>query len=178
MNIDTIPLPLRATTKEIRRLCDELEAIVGKDPQRVGEIRQPYSTQPDCSLDDADLVDFAQLLIKERDKRNCHFRNIEFFDPSWSILLDLFVNQLLGRNVSVSSLCIAAGVPPTTALRYISSLTSTEVLLRIQDPHDARRVYMRLCDGVIATIKTYLRETLSARLAFDARYAAPNQRGR
>jgi hypothetical protein len=166
VDIDNVPLPLRATTQEIRRLCDELELMVGKPRSAMYDIRLPYSSLPPPQLDDKNLADFAELLIKERDKRGRHFKDIEFFDPSWSILLDLFVNQYRGIDVSVSSLCIAARVPPTTALRYISFLTSTEVLIRVQDPQDARRVFLRLPDAVVGSLRAYLQEIFSARSAF------------
>jgi hypothetical protein len=39
-----------------------------------------------------------------------------FADPGWDILLDLYAARQEGKQVSVSSLCIAAAVPPTTAL--------------------------------------------------------------
>ena len=38
-------------------------------------------------------------------------------DPAWDMLLDLYAARLEGRRVSVSSLCIAAAVPPTSISR-------------------------------------------------------------
>src|SRR5690606_24209072 len=46
-----------------------------------------------------------------------------FADPAWDMLLDLFAARLEQERVSVSSLCIASAVPPTTALRWIRTLT-------------------------------------------------------
>ena len=63
--------------------------------------------------------------------------------------------RLEGRNVSVSSLCIAASVPPTTALRWITAMTESGMLLRQQDPADARRVFIILSDEVTAKLNAY-----------------------
>lgn len=87
-----------------------------------------------------------------------------FADPGWDILLDLFAAQDEGREVSVSSLCIAAAVPPTTALRWIGNMTEAGYLVRRQDPHDARRVYIELSEAMSAKLKDYF-ETIGDRAA-------------
>lgn len=63
------------------------------------------------------------------------------------MILDLMAARLSGQRVSVSSLCIAAAVPPTTALRWIRQLTERGVFARIDDPADGRRVFIELTDN-------------------------------
>ncbi|SER76833.1 MarR family transcriptional regulator [Sphingobium sp. YR768] len=67
-----------------------------------------------------------------------------FADPAWDMLLDLFAARLEQERVSVSSLCIAAAVPPTTALRWIRILTDKGLVERQADPLDGRRVFIAL----------------------------------
>nr|WP_230461351.1 winged helix DNA-binding protein [Sphingobium sp. CAP-1] len=67
-----------------------------------------------------------------------------FADPAWDMLLDLLAAKLEQERVSVSSLCIAAAVPPTTALRWIRTLTDKGLVKRHADPHDGRRVFIAL----------------------------------
>ena len=67
-----------------------------------------------------------------------------FADPAWDMLLDLLAARLEQERVSVSSLCIAAAVPPTTALRWIRTLTDQGLVQRHADPHDGRRVFISL----------------------------------
>src|SRR3546814_4614981 len=62
------------------------------------------------------------------------------------MLLDLMAAHLSGQRVSVSSLCIAAAVPATTALRWIRALTAHGLFLRQADPSDGRRVFIALSD--------------------------------
>lgn len=69
-----------------------------------------------------------------------------FADPAWDMLLDLLAARLDGERVSVSSLCIAAAVPPTTALRWIRTLTDQALVVRHADPLDGRRVFIQLAD--------------------------------
>ncbi|MBA4091530.1 MULTISPECIES: winged helix DNA-binding protein [Sphingomonadaceae] len=67
-----------------------------------------------------------------------------FADPAWDMMLDLLAARLDHERVSVSSLCIAAAVPPTTALRWIRTLTDKGLVERHADPHDGRRVFIAL----------------------------------
>ncbi len=92
------------------------------------------------------VVDGAALreIIKIRRMRDNHFKAELFADPAWDILLDLMAARLEEKTVSVSSLCIAAAVPPTTALRWITAMTQSGMLVRRMDPDDARRVFIEL----------------------------------
>jgi DNA-binding MarR family transcriptional regulator len=63
------------------------------------------------------------------------------------MLLDLMAARLERIQVSVSSLCIAACVPPTTALRWIKMMTDQGLFERVADPVDGRRIFIRLSDS-------------------------------
>ncbi len=95
--------------------------------------------------------------IKLRRMREQHFPADLFADPGWDILLDLYAAKLEGKSVSVSSLCIAAAVPPTTALRWITSMTERGALVRRQDPNDARRVFIELSEDSEDRLRAYFR---------------------
>jgi hypothetical protein len=97
-------------------------------------------------------------LIKLRRMREQHFPDGLFADPGWDILLDLFAAKLEGRSVSVSSLCIAAAVPPTTGLRWITTMTEHGALIRRQDPNDARRVFIELSPDSEERLRRFFRE--------------------
>jgi DNA-binding MarR family transcriptional regulator len=73
------------------------------------------------------------------------------------MLLDLTAAQLEGKPVPVSSLCIAAAVPTTTALRWIRSLSEAGLFERRVDPSDARRTYINLSSDAASAMLGYLR---------------------
>ncbi len=83
-------------------------------------------------------------LIRARRMRDNHFAGALFADPGWDMLLDLFAAELEHRRVSVSSLCIAAAVPGTTALRWIANMVDLGLFERQADPLDRRRAYIVL----------------------------------
>jgi DNA-binding MarR family transcriptional regulator len=90
--------------------------------------------------------------IRARRQRERFFAPSLFADPAWDILLDLAAARLEGRLVSVSSLCIAAAVPTTTALRWVKNLLDIGLLVRSDDPADARRAFITLAPATAATM--------------------------
>ena len=97
-------------------------------------------------------------LIKARRSRSRFFRNDLFADPAWDILLDLSRAELEGHRISVSSLCGAAAVPATTALRWINTLANEDMLTRRADPLDGRRVFVELTQSASSSMRRYLFE--------------------
>jgi DNA-binding transcriptional ArsR family regulator len=87
-----------------------------------------------------------RALLRARRMRDQFLPGDLFADPAWDMILDLLAARLAGQRVSVSSLCIAASVPPTTALRWIRQLTERGILSRIDDPEDGRRVFIDLTE--------------------------------
>lgn len=79
-----------------------------------------------------------------------------FADPAWDMLLDLMAARIEGTRVPVSSLCIAASVPPTTALRWIKTMTDRGLFVRVADQFDARRVFIELSDSAAQGMRDYL----------------------
>jgi len=102
---------------------------------------------------DAPLV---RAILRLRRLRGLHFEPALFADPAWDILLDLAAARIEGRMVAVSSLCIAAAVPATTALRWISQMTEQGLLVRHPDTHDGRRVFIALADDSATAMDAYL----------------------
>lgn len=90
--------------------------------------------------------------IKARRIRETFFPAGLFADPAWDILLDLGAARREGRQVSVSSLCIAAAVPTTTALRWIKSMVDSGMLVRRADRSDARRAFIELAPATSETL--------------------------
>jgi hypothetical protein len=88
-------------------------------------------------------VQLAHHIYRARRERERHFPNL-MADPAWDLLLDLFIAGEEHRRVSVTSACIAAAVPATTALRWIGILTKQGLIERNVDPDDGRKTYLSL----------------------------------
>ena len=74
----------------------------------------------------------------------------------WDMLLDLYIQEQSGKEVSVSSLCIAAHVPSTTALRYVAIMEERGWFVREEDDVDKRRTFLRLSSLGKEAMATYL----------------------
>lgn len=135
---------INALSAEAGRIADQLAQLA--DAQR----EMAVGTRP------VDAVMIRRLLRLRRD-RDRYFPAELFADPAWDMLLDLTAAQLEGKLVPVSSLCIAAAVPTTTALRWVRSLTEAGLLERQIDPTDARRNHIRLSDDASSAMLAYLR---------------------
>ena len=104
---------------------------------------------------DSNTVDHIKEIIKARRSRSNYFRGDLFADPAWDILLHLARAELEGQRVSVTGLCSAASVPPTTALRWITTLLDEGVLARRMDPLDARRKFVELTHSASVSMQQY-----------------------
>jgi hypothetical protein len=86
----------------------------------------------------------VRQIIANRQARARFFDPALFGDPAWDMLLDLTAAHGEGAQVSVTSLCIAAGVPATTALRWLTQMVESGIFIRVPDPADKRRAFMGL----------------------------------
>lgn len=82
--------------------------------------------------------------------------SLSFGEPIWDMLLDLYISESIGRKISVSSLCLAAHVPQTTALRYLGEMLDAHLVLRVDDPRDLRRSFVELSDDAFELLTRLL----------------------
>ncbi len=126
---------------------DRIEMLIsGMGIGEIGERERPASWTPGagpCSFPEA-RARLVRRVIRRRRRREKLFAPDIFADPAWDMLLDLYAATLESGSVSVSSLCIAAAVPATTALRWITALTDARLFERVADPNDGRRIFIRL----------------------------------
>ena len=103
-------------------------------------------------------ADTVRSIIRARRLRSRFFSEELFADPAWDMLLDLLQAEIAQLRVPVSSLCIAAAVPATTALRWIKTMTEQGLFVRRADPHDGRRVFVELSPAASQAMRRYFAE--------------------
>lgn len=79
-----------------------------------------------------------------------------FGEPAWDMLLDLYIAKHTGKRISVSSLCAAASVPATTAIRWINIMVDKGLVSRDDDRTDGRRVFIELTDQANCILRDLL----------------------
>jgi DNA-binding MarR family transcriptional regulator len=100
----------------------------------------------------------VRAVIRARRLRSRYFSDDIFADPAWDMLLDLLQAEIAQHRVPVSSLCIAAAVPATTALRWIRTMTEADLFRRRADPHDGRRIFVELSPSASKAMRQYFAE--------------------
>ena len=162
---DAEQVRLRRLNEEVARIAETLARLTrGEGDPRyadrgsgaVGEPATGYRGPPIAS-DTAEVTarDIREM-IRARRLRDQYFGSGLFEDPAWDMMLDLFAAELERAQVSVSSLCIAAAVAPTTALRWISRMTEAGLFERQPDPFDRRRAFLGLSDRASLGMRTYM----------------------
>ena len=148
---DLKPEQLLRLSTEVSRVAGTLARLSG-DASRVPERSVGDGDEPEVSAERVNSV------IRARRMRGRFLPDELFADPAWDMLLDLLQAELLQHRVAVSSLCAAAAVPPTTALRWLSTLVAKGMVVRVPDPMDARRVFVELAPGTSAALRRYFAE--------------------
>ncbi len=156
-------------SQRLRRLADEVSRIAralslissnsigNKMSGQVNDMQLAFKAEP-MALEFAPDVPSApdiRRLIRLRRLRDNFFDSALFADPAWDMLLDLMAARIEQDRVAVSSLCIAAAVPPTTALRWIKAMTDHGLFERHADPDDGRRIFIRLSEAAALAMGRY-----------------------
>jgi DNA-binding MarR family transcriptional regulator len=119
-------------------------AASGHDASRERPLRQARDAQ------------FVRSIIRARALRREIFNPDLFADPAWDMLLELYALTCEGGRISVSKLSFAAEVPATTALRWIDKLDAEGLVVRFEDPLDARRIWISLSDSGYSAMECFV----------------------
>lgn len=114
---------------------------LGSALKLVDELAGPPQPAPQDQPITEQLV---RSLLRLRRNRDRFFKSELFADPAWDMLLELYACDLGQQRISISSLCVGAAVPATTALRWISTLEQERLVERRPDPTDGRRFFIQL----------------------------------
>ncbi|MEP7222093.1 MAG: MarR family winged helix-turn-helix transcriptional regulator [Novosphingobium sp.] len=110
--------------------------------------------------DETNWADLARAQYRDRRLRGQLFEDAALFgEPAWDLLLDLFIAARERKQVPVTSACIGAAVPTTTALRWLTVLEAQGLVIRENDASDARRVFVRLSSDAYARMTEYFRRS-------------------
>lgn len=147
---------LNRIAEEMRRLADRISQ--GRLSEPDGDVRLPGQ-----QWNDGRLARIAEAIYRDRRNR-AKVLGVEFGEPQWDILLDLFIQAVRSNRVSVTSACIAADVPPSTALRALDQLAGAGMVARKEDVEDRRRVWVSLTPKGIRAMRSFLRNSELAAL--------------
>ena len=147
---------LARLNEEVARIAALLAGLVESEANAAATVddrRGGYGAEPsDAPVDPA----IIRQTIRARRLRGQFVDARLIEDPGWDMLLDLFASELERGQVSVSSLCIAATVAPTTALRWITRMAAAGLFVRVADAGDRRRAFLTLTPAASAAMRGYV----------------------
>lgn len=149
--LDRISLPADGSAQNLNNTAHRGSG--GTQPVAKGgqsPIRPAHAALPDPGV--------VRRIIAARQARAKFFEIELFADPAWDMLLDLTAAHGEHAHGSVTSLCIASGVPATTALRWIRQLVESGVFERIEDSSDKRRAFIALSQSSLVAMGRYFAE--------------------
>lgn len=169
--LDAIDKSLALTTGEVQRQVEVIARAVIKLGQRLHRIsndsalvepelssssRTEISSAAEPDIDNGEVIATLRSLINSRRLRDRFFRDARFGEPAWDILLDLALAWFEKKSVSASSVCIASGVPMSTAMRWINEMVEVKLIERWIDPTDGRRNLVQIAPATRLAMLHYI----------------------
>ena len=166
--LDALSRSAALTADDVQRQVEIIARAAIRLGQRLNSINHSTSTSPifrerddpvldeGSSLDVASTVGVLRRIIRERRVRERYFNEVRFGEPAWDIILDLTLAWFENKTVAVSSLCIASGVPMSTAMRWINDMIEAGTIDRWIDPADGRRTLVRITPATRDAMLRYL----------------------
>lgn len=128
--------PLRLPKADIEALGRVLE-----------HIRHAFSEQtPTVPSGGLKPLLLAEEIYRGRRIRDDTFRDLDFSDPRWDMLLGLFIADARGQKILLSGAYGLAAAPATTGMRHLTALVESGIVRRINDESDSRSTVVCLTD--------------------------------
>jgi len=149
-----------------RQVADMAQGLAALADRLVGQ--SPPAV--DSGISEADCVALLETQFRVRRLRGRHLPGLALGEPAWDMLLDLSVASYWRRETSVTSLCIAADVPSTTALRWISSMTKAGLIERRPCQRDGRRSFLAIAPETYQAMLALAADAIRTEQRVLARY--------
>ncbi len=109
-----------------------------------------------------ELLAIARSEAKRRADRRALFSAFDVLsDPAWDILLELYIAGLSGSGLYASVVGAEAGIPQSTALRWLTVLEKAGLVRRHLDPFDKRRQWVGVTPRARSLMEKHFTRSLS-----------------
>lgn len=102
----------------------------------------------------------VRSIIAARNLR-AEYLGVALGEAGWAILLELFALRLEGRQIAMTPLAAASGLPETTAHACVGRMLDQGMLVRRSDQVNTRTALIELSDEAADRMHDYLKAALS-----------------
>lgn len=138
----------------IRDLTAKLSAVAEEFTGRAERVTGDAEARP--TRDQADRLALVRLLLAQRRRRRDFLPEELFHEPAWDMLLSLYLAWHEGQTMNVKTLVGTSDAPVTTSQRWIDHLAKLNLVTRVVDPADRRRIEVTLSGSGLQAIDDYL----------------------
>ncbi|MEO9470209.1 hypothetical protein [Parasphingorhabdus sp.] len=89
-------------------------------------ISNPQPDQP--KAENRPIADLAKLILNQNRKRHRFLPQMEWGEPSWYILLDLFVSEVDGDETGLKAVAHRNNIPESTTRRYVELMIDRNLI--------------------------------------------------
>lgn len=153
---DFSPAQMRQLGATLIKLADSVDQM-----WRPENVRSSYHWITSAGQIERNALGLAKVAMRLRTiaKNRTKYIASDFLgEPYWEMLVELFIQFAGGAKVSTKSLCLASGVPDTTALRMIDNLECACLVDRSASPVDRRVTLVGLTRQGVVAVGSILRE--------------------
>lgn len=144
---------------EMARLGEKLLRVA--EELKGGATRASMPPEVRDMLDDTALAAIARSIFRARQRRQRQFSPRILGEPGWDMLLELFIHKALDAPLSTKSLCLAAGVPRSTALRMMRQLEEEGLLHRSRSDADKRIATVEMTPHGFSLMRLYVTDGIT-----------------
>lgn len=135
---------------------DPVQATAAPLAANAFSVSRPSGAHPVARAGVSGRSERIRAMLREHKVRARIFRGSALVDTGWNMLLDLMLAHLEGRQIYLSSLCVASGQPITNGKRRVAQLIADGLVQRENDRADRRRVLVSLTHSGLERLAAYL----------------------
>lgn len=147
---------LLALSEQVSRVAQSLAELAVGSPSAA---KGANSNTDELEVAEASIA----RVIRARTERALYIPTELFADPVWDIMLHLLHAEIAHRRVSISSACVASGLPERVGLRWLNTMVEHGLADMERDPDDPGGGSIELMPEVSRALRRYIREVVEQR---------------
>lgn len=106
------------------------------------------------------IADLAKLILHQNRKRHRFLPQLDWGEPSWYILLDLFVSEAEGDETGVKAVAHRNNIPESTTQRYVELMIERNLIAHLPSDGDVLDREMILTPTAKTALKNWIHDVL------------------